>query len=43
MTRREFVCLCEDVTRHDVEQAVAAGHTDMESVKRYTGFGTGIC
>jgi len=43
MTTREFVCLCEDVTRDDVVHAVAAGHTDMESVKRYTGLGTGFC
>jgi len=31
------------VTRSDVEKAIQHGHTDMESVKRYTGFGTGIC
>lgn len=43
MTTREFVCLCEDVTRQDVERAVAAGNTDIESVKRYTGIGTGFC
>lgn len=43
MTDRELICLCEDVTRHDVEEAVAAGATDIESVKRYTGLGTGVC
>ena len=43
MSGRELVCACEDVTRKDVERAVSEGHTDMESVKRYTGFGTGIC
>lgn len=43
MTNRELVCTCEDVTRRDVERAIARGHTDMESVKRYTGLGTGIC
>ncbi|MBI5507451.1 MAG: FAD-dependent oxidoreductase [Deltaproteobacteria bacterium] len=43
MAGRELVCACEDVTRADVEAAVRRGYTDMESVKRYTGFGTGIC
>jgi len=38
-----IVCRCEDVTLHDVEEAVEKGHDDLESVKRYTGFGTGWC
>jgi bacterioferritin-associated ferredoxin len=38
-----LVCRCEDVTLHEVEQALARGHRDVESLKRYTGFGTGIC
>jgi len=40
MSGRELVCACEDVTRSDVEKALREGHTDIESVKRYTGFGT---
>jgi bacterioferritin-associated ferredoxin len=40
---RVLVCRCEDVTRKEVEDAVALGHRDLESVKRYTGFGTGWC
>jgi bacterioferritin-associated ferredoxin len=43
MTERVLVCRCEDVTRHEVEEAVEAGHRDLESLKRYTGFGTGVC
>ena len=43
MTARELMCMCEDVTRHDVEEALAAGYTDLESIKRYTGLGTGSC
>ncbi len=43
MSGRRLVCLCEDVTQKDIDAAVGAGHTDMESVKRYTGLGTGIC
>jgi bacterioferritin-associated ferredoxin len=40
---KAFACRCEDVTLHDVEDAIARGHTDIESLKRYTGFGTGWC
>ncbi len=43
MADKTFVCRCEDVTKHDVEEAVALGHRDLESVKRYTGLGTGLC
>ncbi len=38
-----LVCRCEDVTLRDLEEAVARGHADIESLKRYTGFGTGWC
>ncbi|AKU97059.1 FAD-dependent pyridine nucleotide-disulfide oxidoreductase [Labilithrix luteola] len=38
-----LVCRCEDVTLHELEEAVERGHTDIESLKRYTGFGTGWC
>jgi NAD(P)H-nitrite reductase large subunit len=40
---KTFACRCEDVTLHDLEEAIARGHTDLESLKRYTGFGTGWC
>jgi sarcosine oxidase subunit beta len=38
-----ILCRCEDVTTKDVERAVATGFSDLEEVKRYTGFGTGPC
>ncbi len=38
-----LVCRCEDVTLHELEDAIARGHDDIESLKRYTGFGTGWC
>lgn len=38
-----LICRCEDVTLHEVEEAVERGHDDLESLKRYTGFGTGWC
>ena len=43
MTDKVIVCRCEDVTLHEIEEAVQKGHDDIESLKRYTGFGTGWC
>lgn len=40
---KAFLCRCEDVTLHEAEQALARGHDDIESFKRYTGLGTGWC
>ena len=40
---KTILCACEDVTVEDVHRAWAAGHRDLESVKRYTGLGTGPC
>ena len=40
---KTLVCRCEDVTLHELEHAISIGHRDIESVKRYTGFGTGWC
>jgi len=37
------LCRCEDVTLSDLEHSVSRGYTDIEEVKRYTGFGTGPC
>lgn len=38
-----IACRCEDVTLHDLDEAIARGYTDIESLKRYSGFGTGWC
>jgi bacterioferritin-associated ferredoxin len=38
-----LACRCEDVTLHEVKDAIARGYNDLESLKRYTGFGTGWC
>ena len=43
MAGKIILCRCEDVTASDVERALATGYTDLEEVKRYTGFGTGPC
>ncbi|MDP9036246.1 MAG: (2Fe-2S)-binding protein [Myxococcota bacterium] len=40
---KTLACRCEDVTLRDIEDAIARGHDDIESLKRYTGFGTGWC
>jgi bacterioferritin-associated ferredoxin len=38
-----LVCRCEDVTLHELTSAIDRGYDDLESLKRYTGFGTGWC
>ncbi|MGE0788006.1 MAG: (2Fe-2S)-binding protein [Sandaracinaceae bacterium] len=43
MSDKVLLCRCEDVTMHELEEAVEKGYADLESVKRYTGFGTGWC
>jgi len=40
---KTLICRCEDVTLHELGDAMDRGYTDIESVKRYTGFGTGFC
>jgi sarcosine oxidase, subunit beta len=40
---KTLLCPCEDVTLEDVQHAIAKGYRDVESIKRYTGFGTGLC
>ncbi len=40
---KHIVCRCEDVTLHELDRAIELGHDDIESLKRYTGFGTGWC
>jgi NAD(P)H-nitrite reductase large subunit len=40
---KTIVCRCEDVTLRDLDDAIARGYRDLESLKRYTGFGTGWC
>lgn len=43
MADKIIVCRCEDVSAHDLEEAVSRGYRDLESIKRFTGFGTGWC
>lgn len=43
MSEKAIVCACEDVSVHDLDEAIAQGFADIESLKRYTGLGTGPC
>jgi sarcosine oxidase subunit beta len=40
---KTVVCRCEDVIIEDLKDAFENGFHDIESIKRYTGFGTGFC
>lgn len=40
---KALLCPCEDVTATEVGHAIEKGYCDIESVKRFTGFGTGMC
>lgn len=43
MSDKKVICRCEDVTLHEIDEALAKGFHDIESVKRFTGLGTGWC
>jgi sarcosine oxidase subunit alpha len=40
---KRFVCLCEDVTDKDLQQAVAEGFDGIETLKRYSTVNMGPC
>ena len=40
---KTIICRCEDVTLLEIEEAIAHGKTDIESIKRYLSLGTGPC
>jgi sarcosine oxidase subunit alpha len=41
--RKRFICLCEDVTEKDLDQAVAEGFDNIETLKRYSTVSMGPC
>lgn len=41
--QKTFLCLCHDVTAEDIEQAVRAGYSDPETLKRFTAAFMGPC
>ena len=40
---RTYVCFCEDVSAHDVDQAIDEGFADVQILKRYTTVTMGPC
>jgi len=40
---KRFVCLCEDVTEKDMQQAIAEGFDEIEPLKRYSTVSMGPC
>jgi sarcosine oxidase subunit alpha len=40
---KSFLCLCEDVTAKDLQQAIDEGFDHIETLKRYTTVGMGAC
>jgi NAD(P)H-nitrite reductase large subunit len=40
---KKMVCLCEDVPEEEIIEAIKQGYNSIESLKRYTGAGTGPC
>jgi sarcosine oxidase subunit alpha len=41
--QRSYVCFCEDVSAHDIEQAIDEGFGDIQTLKRYTTVTMGPC
>ena len=40
---RTYVCYCEDVSSHDIEQAIDEGFADVQTLKRYSTVTMGPC
>jgi len=38
-----IACRCEDISVEEIREAVHAGYTDLQSLKRYAKFGLGPC
>lgn len=40
---KTIVCHCEDITLAELYSALSQGYAEIESLKRFTGIGTGKC
>jgi bacterioferritin-associated ferredoxin len=40
---KSILCHCEDIELEELHSALAQGYGDLETLKRYTGIGTGKC
>ncbi len=38
-----YICRCEEVTREDIEKAIADGATTLAGIKKRTHAGMGLC
>jgi NAD(P)H-nitrite reductase large subunit len=43
MPGKKIVCFCEDLTEEDIIHSIEEGFDNIESLKRFTGAGTGAC
>ena len=41
--RKTIICHCEDVEIEEIHSALRQGFGDIETLRRYTGIGTGKC
>ena len=41
--KKKFICICEDVTEKDLQQAIYEGFEDVQSLKRYSTVTMGPC
>ncbi len=39
----EIICRCEEITREEIEEAIADGRTTVSGIKRHTRAGMGAC
>lgn len=40
---KTIICHCEDITLGDLRSSLEQGYSDLETIKRFTGIGTGKC
>jgi bacterioferritin-associated ferredoxin len=40
---KTIICHCEDITLDDLRSSLEQGYSDLETIKRFTGIGTGKC
>jgi bacterioferritin-associated ferredoxin len=40
---KKFVCFCHDITEEELLKAISQGYDNLETLKRYIGFGMGPC
>ncbi len=43
MMNEEYICRCEEVTRKEIEEAIADGATTIAGIKKRTRAGMGLC